>query len=214
MNNWKRDFESLYNNTSAHQNMQVPENNNNMSRNTHGTTNEQYGSTRVNALNTGITEVKEAVKSLHKNRAVGQDQLPAEVLQSDSCIFFLHRRFCACFDAGKILKEWQYGIINPILKDSTPDKRIPLNYKGITVTSSVYNAYCSILNRRLTKWVEANDILSDAQNGFRQNRSTVDHLSSITSIIENRKKLKKAKRNPFLNFIYLHCSWYCAVWRP
>ena len=99
LNKWKRDFESLYNNTSAHQNIQVPENNNNMSRNTHGTTNEQYGSTRVNALNTGITilEVKEAVKSLHKNRAVGQDQLPAEVLQSDSCIFFLHRLFLCLF---------------------------------------------------------------------------------------------------------------------
>lgn len=48
--------------------------------------------------------------------------------------------------------------------------------------------------------MEANDILSDAQNGFRQNRSTVDHLSSITSIIENRKKLKKATFVGFVDF--------------
>ena len=100
----------------------------------------------------------------------------------------------------KIPNEWQYGIINPILKDSSSDKRIPLNYRGIALTSSVYKAYCSFLNKRLNTWAETNNILTDTQNGFRQKRSTIDHLSSLTSIIENRKKLKKSTFVGFVDF--------------
>jgi hypothetical protein len=36
-------------------------------------------------------------------------------------------------------------------------------------------------------WAETNGLITDEQNGFRQGRSTIDHLSSLTSIIETRK---------------------------
>ena len=142
----------------------------------------------------------EAVKSLNRKKAIGTDQLPAEVLQSEKSIFFLHRLFCVCFETGKIPKEWEYGLINPILKDSNSDKREPLNYRGITITSSMYKAYCSILNKRLTSWVEANGIINDTQDGFRKNRSTMDHLSTLTSITENRKKMKNPRFVGFVDF--------------
>ena len=34
-----------------------------------------------------------------------------------------------------------------------------MNYRGITVACATYKLYCSVLNNRLTKWVEHNDIL-------------------------------------------------------
>ena len=51
-----------------------------------------------------------------------------------------------------------------------------------------YKLYCNILNDRLTQWVDDNDLLADEQNGFRKERSTVDQLSSLTNIIEVRKR--------------------------
>ena len=67
----------------------------------------------------------------------------------------------------------------------------------------MYKNYCTILNKRLSQWEEQNEILHDAQNGFRKNRSTVDHISSLTSIIEsNRKAMNRnwsnQKANPAL----------------
>ena len=118
--------------------------------------------------------------------------IPGEVLRSDACIFFLHRMFCVCFETGKMPQKWPYGIINPIQKCVTSDPREPRNYRGITITSAVYKAYCSILNTRLSEWVEQNHRLIDNQNGFRKHRSTIDHLPTLTSVIENRKRQKKS----------------------
>ncbi len=54
----------------------------------------------------------------------------------------------------------------------------------------MYKLYCFILNKRLSVWSEANSKIVDEQNGFRKHRSTIDHLSSLTHIIETRKKNK------------------------
>lgn len=63
-----------------------------------------------------------------------------------------------------------------------------------------YKLYCNILNDRLSQWVEDNDILADEQNGFRQERSTVDQLSSLTNIIDVRKKMRKSTFCAFIDF--------------
>lgn len=68
------------------------------------------------------------------------------------------------------------------------------------MTSSVYKLYCSILNDRLGRWESAHNIISDNQNGFRKNRSTVDHIMTITSIIETRKLHKKDTFAAFVDF--------------
>ena len=106
------------------------------------------------------------MQSLNKNKSAGYDNIPAEVLQSDTCIYFLHR-FCVCFETGKIPEAWEYDIITRLLKDPTSDPRTPMTYRGITDTSALYKAYYNVLNQRLTFWVERAGKLTDFQNGFR-----------------------------------------------
>ena len=86
----------------------------------------------------------------------------------------LHRVFIVCYETGKVPRDWGKGIINPIPKANVADHRDPLSYRGITLASTMYKLYCSILNGRLSKWLEYNDKLTDEQNGFRKGRSTVD----------------------------------------
>ena len=40
-------------------------------------------------------------------------------------------------------------------------------------------------------WTEANNVLSDTQNGFRRDRNCQDYLFTLSSIIETRLKTKK-----------------------
>ena len=40
--------------------------------------------------------------------------------------------------------------------------------------------------------VESRNIVAVDQNGFREKRSTIDHISSPTNLIDTRKKLKKS----------------------
>ena len=70
----------------------------------------------------------------------------------------------------------------------------------------MYKLYCSILNNRVGSWCEQNDKIVDEQNGFRKNRSTTDHISSLTNIIETRKKLKLSTYCAFIDF---RKAYYC-----
>ena len=58
------------------------------------------------------------------------------------------------------------ALLTPISKSSTADKRDPLSYRGIKVTSSLYKLYCVILNNRLVKWEQEYSVLNDAQTDF------------------------------------------------
>jgi len=64
----------------------------------------------------------------------------------------------------------------------------------------MYKLYCSIINERLTKWVERHGNIVDEQNGFRKARSTVDHLVSLTNIIDTRKKARLSTFCAFIDF--------------
>ena len=153
-------------------------------------------------LNESIS-VEEILKGLTKlkcNKARGFDSIPAEVIKNQRLQGALTVLFNRCFVSGVVPSAWKKGVIHPIPKSSTADKRDPLSYRGITVTSSLYNLYCVILNNRLVKWEEEYSVLNDAQNGFRTGRSTIDHISSLTSIIETRKLKKQSTYVGFIDF--------------
>ena len=80
---------------------------------------------------------------------------------------------------------WLRAIINLILKGLGKDPYVPINYRGISLLSSISKCYTSIMNERLVKLCDKNQILVDEQNGFRKHRSCNDHLFSLTSIIRN-----------------------------
>jgi sorting nexin-29 len=75
-----------------------------------------------------------------------------------------------------------------------------LSYRGITLAPCAYKLYCSILNNRLVTWLDTRDIIHDEQNGFRKSKSTIDHLSTLTSIIETRKRRKLSTFAVFVDF--------------
>ena len=145
-------------------------------------------------------EVKRAISRAKFGKRAGIDELPVEVLKNDCAINILYRLFSICFNTGIIPDDWNYSIISPLPKSSTGDLRNPLNYRGISLAPACYKVYCGVLNTRLETWVTENNILNDEQNGFRKSRSTLDHLSTVTSIIETRKAMKKDTFVSFIDF--------------
>ena len=147
-----------------------------------------------------ILDVQRAVCNIKNNRAAGVDEIPGEVLKNGSVISFLHKLCNLCFDTGKVPDIWCKSVISPIPKCTTSDPRDPLSYRGISITPVVYKVYCSLLNDRVMAWSEHNNLIYEGQNGFRKGRSTIDHISSLTQIIETRKKLKMSTFCAFIDF--------------
>ena len=60
----------------------------------------------------------------------------------------------------------------------------------------------NILNRRVTNYTEENNLIGDEQNGFRRGRTCLDHLYSLTSILNDRIS---AGLYTFACFVDIYC---------
>ena len=187
LDRWKQDFSSLLNAANINSATFGNETNNEVS--------DPFLDSHIN-----IMEVRKVVFDAKKGKACGLDQIPYEVLCNDTSISFLHILFNICYNTATVPTIWNYGIINPIPKSSTSDPRNPLSYRGITLACCMYKLYTAVLRNRLGMWCENNGKLVDEQNGFREKRSTIDHLQSLTSIIDNRKKKKLSTFCAFIDF--------------
>ena len=101
----------------------------------------------------------------------------------------------------KTVKSHQIKVvICPIPKGSDKNPYLPLSYRGISLLSCIGKIYSGILSRRIVKYLEDLDILSDEQNGFRSNRSCEDHIFVLSSVIQNRLSDKKDIFAAFIDF--------------
>jgi hypothetical protein len=89
--------------------------------------------------------------------------------------------FNRVFDAGYFPEIWSKGFIKPLHKKG--DHTYVNNYRGITLLSNFGKLFISILTNRVEKWFDDNNILSDAQFGFRKGCSTVDAIFMLHNLI-------------------------------
>ena len=90
-------------------------------------------------------------------------------------------------------ENWSTGIITPIFKKG--DRTLPKNYRGITLLPTMGKIFTKVLEERLLHWAETNDLLNEAQFGFRPNRQTTDAI-----FIQDYKRRHKPVYACFVDF--------------
>ena len=88
--------------------------------------------------------------------------------------------FNTVLDLGAMPQMWCDGLITPTFKCGT--KSDPSNYRGICISSCIGKLFCSVLNQRLLKHVDLNNILHKSQIGFltnTKNSRSCPHTSNI-----------------------------------
>ena len=114
------------------------------------------------------------------------DPLPNEIFKNDISMQLLLSLFSKCFKYGMRPSVHGKATIFPLVKNAENDSRVPLLYRGISLLSHVGKMYTALLNNRLTAYLESNNILVEEQNGFKKNRSTTEHIFTLTSILDER----------------------------
>ena len=99
--------------------------------------------------------------------------------------------FNTVLDLGTMPQMWCDGLITPIFKCGT--KSDPSNYRGICISSCIGKLFCSILNQRLLKHVDLNNILHKSQIGFLANNRTADHVLTLRTLIDKYVHCHKEK---------------------
>ena len=149
------------------------------------------------------------LNSLKVGKACGDDGIPNEFLKfgGDAMINSLVRLFVVITDIEMVPRDWQEGIIKPILKGGSCFDLD--NYRGITLTSNVYKLFCKVIEDNLIDYIESNNLLGEEQGAFRKDRRTEDNLFTLHGVCS----LRKAKRDKtYLAFLDLSRA-FDRVWR-
>ena len=138
-------------------------------------------------------EIKKASKKLNPNKACALDSIINEYLKESMNVILqpLQNLFNYILDKKSFPRQRAKGVIIPIYKKGDPNE--PSNYRGITLVSCLGKLFTIIVNERLKKRALQNDIITDAQFGFKADYSTVDAIfildSFINKMIKNKKKV-------------------------
>ncbi len=84
---------------------------------------------------------------------------------------------------------WNLAIIKLIHKNALADPCLPLEYRGISLLSTFYKLFISVLNKKIVQTAETNSLYSDEQNGFKKIdtvRTSYSHSHQLSEI-ENVK---------------------------
>ena len=140
-----------------------------------------------------FAETLAAVRSLKRGKATGPDGIPAEVLSalSHAAIRSLHEHLCQIWvGCGDVPREWHDAYLVPLHK--TGDLALCSKWRGILLTSVPGKVFSKIINGRLVRHFEGQQVLPETQCGFRAGRGTTDMIFTLRMAIE----LARAKHLP------------------
>lgn len=92
--------------------------------------------------------------------------------------------------AGKFPKFWIMSLLTSIYKSGDPTDCG--NYRGISVSSCLGELFASIIQKRLSTFLERNNLLCTNQGGFRKDYRTIDHSFILKTLIN--KYIYKCKK--------------------
>lgn len=147
-----------------------------------------------------VEEVHNSIKAVKSNKAPGPDGLIGELYKHSSLamVQFLTRYFNKLFVTGTFPSAWCEALLQPLHKKG--DINCPDNYRGISLLNVSGKLYSYILNKRLTKWIEDEHVINEAQAGFRRNYSTVDHIFTLLSIVQKQLRNHRKLYVAFIDF--------------
>ena len=133
-------------------------------------------------------EIKKCSKSLKNNKTGGNDGLVGELFKygGKGMANLLKVLYEVVWTEESVPRLWRQGLVVSLYKKG--DAEDPGNYRGITLLNVVGKMFCKILNDRLVVRLESERALHEGQAGFREKRSCVDNIFSLTEIIQGRMR--------------------------
>ncbi|XP_065640687.1 probable RNA-directed DNA polymerase from transposon BS [Hydra vulgaris] len=126
---------------------------------------------------------------LNENKSLGCDNISPYVLKH--CVEGLSKPLSLIFKksihSGELPELWKSANITPLFKKG--DKKDPLNYRPISLTSIPSKIIEKIIRKKLIIYITENNLLTSQQHGFIQNKGCLTNLLEtfdiITTEIEN-----------------------------
>jgi endonuclease/exonuclease/phosphatase family metal-dependent hydrolase len=134
-------------------------------------------------------EVQYAIRSLKNNKSPGEDAITNDILKAitEPLVPILTNIFNNIIRTLHIPEEWEVSIITLIYKKGDP---LDIgNYRPISLLPTIYKVFTRTLLTRISPTIEYNQ--PKEQAGFRSKYSTIDHIFTLTQVMEKYIEYKK-----------------------
>ena len=154
-------------------------------------------------------EVKKGIKDLKSGKSGGPDLILNEFIKNskDSMVLVLVKLFNKILQTGIFPKQWNVSYISSIFKSGNPNDCN--NYRGICVSSCLGKLFTSLLQKRLSLFLEDNNLVSSNQGGFKSGYRTSDHIFILKTLIN--KYLYGKNKNLYVCFVDLRKAFDSVV---
>lgn len=134
-----------------------------------------------------LETLDDVLRCIPNGKAAGPDGVLSEVIRAlpTNARKLLADLFTAFLESQSTPDSWRHCRIYTIHKSG--DAARCSNYRPISLQSVVYKTFASILTRRLTKHVEKHSLLSNAQGGFRANRTCAEKIDLLSQLVKRHK---------------------------
>ena len=127
---------------------------------------------------------------------------------SEQALHHVLRLYNTSWMEGTIPDPWRHSIVIPMLKDGKDPTR-PDSYRPISLTSHLCKLMESMVVGRLRWYLESKKHFHPSQSGFRQGRSTLDHILRLHDTVY---KALNNQRSVLAVFLDIEKA-YDMVWR-
>lgn len=129
------------------------------------------------------SEILQLIRNVSPDSSPGLDDISNKILKKigDLIAEPLAYIFNQSMESGAFPTAWKIAVVVPIHKSGS--RSDPSNYRPISLLGSISKLLERIVNRRLVKFLETQNVLTDRQFGFRQGRSTEDAVSLLTNTV-------------------------------
>lgn len=133
------------------------------------------------------------ILNLDVTKSSGPDGIPNMFLKrySEWCAYYLTVIFKKSLTSATVPKLWKLADVVPVFKSG--NKKIIPNYRPISLLSTSSKLLEHIIHKHIVEYLNANNVLSRSQHGFRAGYSTVTQLLEFThdiaSSLNNRGQL-------------------------
>ena len=149
---------------------------------------QQAACEHLDDLHFTLTEIMEAAQDMCSSSAPGPDGITAFFLKKyiDVLKRPLHYMWRTSLDTGKMPDGINQSVITPIFKGGT--RSAPKNYRPVALTNHTTKLFERVLRKAMIDHLESNNLLNEAQHGFRNLRSTITQVmkfyDSILTLLE------------------------------
>lgn len=144
------------------------------------------------------SEVWNAIRQLKSSKSPGEDGLTNDILKAiiDPLTPLLTQLFNDILIQKKLPKEWGISIVTLLYKKGDPTDL--KNYRPISLQQAIYKVFAKLILNRIAGTLDSNQPREQA--GFRRTYSTIDHIFTLTQIIEKYTEYDKELYIAFIDY--------------